>query len=57
MICKCGFKFSGPGEFRNCKCYLNRNNQWCYVCPDCKRVYSSGKESKDERNLDAHDLD
>jgi hypothetical protein len=37
--CECGFKFSKPGEFRNCVVYLNKENKWVKVCPKCEREY------------------
>ena len=39
MVCECGFKFAGPGEFRNCECYLS-DGGWIYICPKCKKEYS-----------------
>lgn len=41
MICKCGFKFSGPGEFRNCEAFRDDKGQWWIVCPECGRKYKS----------------
>ena len=41
LVCKCGFKFAGPGEFRNCEAYLDEDGQWWIVCPDCGMEYSS----------------
>ena len=41
MECECGFKFSGPGEFRNCRAYLDKDGQWWIVCPDCGKEYKS----------------
>jgi len=35
MECECGFKFSGPGEFRNCETYLDNDGKWWLVCPNC----------------------
>jgi len=43
MYCVCGFKFAGPGEFRNCEAFT-LNGQSGIVCPDCKREYISGVE-------------
>lgn len=37
--CMCGFKFSKPGEFRNCKVYLNKDNKWVSVCPKCGKEW------------------
>ena len=33
--CECGFKFSGPGEFRNCDSYITSQGQHVLICPDC----------------------
>ena len=37
--CACGFKFAGPGEFRNCECYLRSDGKWVNICPKCKTEY------------------
>lgn len=39
MKCDCGFKFSGPGKFRNCTAYLNKEGKWVYICPKCNKEY------------------
>ena len=39
--CKCGFKFSGPGEFRNCEAFIY-NGQSGVICPKCNQHYLSG---------------
>ena len=44
MKCKCGFKFAGPGEFRNCDAFIDENNQGGIICPKCKTAYVNGKE-------------
>lgn len=40
MKCECGFKFAGPGEFRNCNAYIAENGKSCVICPECGRHYS-----------------
>jgi len=40
-VCECGFKFAGPGEFRNCEAYLDDDNQWWVICPKCGQIYKS----------------
>jgi len=40
--CKCGFIFAGPGEFRNCNAYMDKDGQWWVVCPDCGAEYKTG---------------
>jgi len=44
MTCKCGFKFSEPGEFRNCQAFITAQWESGVVCPDCGRNYVSGFE-------------
>ena len=39
MKCKCGFKFSEPGEFRNCQCYINQDGKTISICPKCGNRY------------------
>ena len=41
MNCECGFKFSEPGEFRNCRAYVNGAGESCVICPYCGRHYAS----------------
>ena len=36
MICECGFKFSEPGEFRNCEVLITKDGKSIIVCPKCK---------------------
>lgn len=43
MKCDCGFKFSGPGEFRNCDMFINEKKQEVIVCPNCKKEYTKEK--------------
>lgn len=44
MLCKCGFKFAGPGEFRNCEAFIDSNGQSGVTCPKCNRSYVNGLE-------------
>ena len=46
MKCKCGFKFAGPGEFRNCEAFIDSMGQGGYTCPKCGTSYVNGKEVK-----------
>ena len=46
MKCKCGFKFSGPGEFRNCDAFITDKGESGIVCPKCKKAYVDGKKVK-----------
>lgn len=38
MNCKCGFKFSEPGEYRNTQSMMT-NQGWVVICPDCGTYY------------------
>lgn len=38
MNCKCGFKFSGPGEFRNSEAFILDGNGGV-ICPKCGQAY------------------
>lgn len=44
MKCKCGFKFSGPGEFRNCNAFITADGQSGIICPKCGQCYVNGAE-------------
>ena len=44
MKCKCGFKFSGPGEFRNCSAFITDKGKSGSICPDCGKKYVDGRE-------------
>jgi len=44
MRCKCGFKFSGAGEFRNCDAFITKDCKSGITCPKCKRSYVDGVE-------------
>ena len=46
MICKCGFKFSKAGEFRNCDAFITDKGESGIICPKCKRKYIKGQEVK-----------
>ncbi len=47
--CKCGFKFAGPGEFRNCEAFVTIKGESGIICPKCKRAYVNGQEVKLKR--------
>ncbi len=38
MKCKCGFKFAGPGEFKNHQSILTLKG-WADICPECGATY------------------
>ena len=42
LKCKCGFKFSGPGEFRNCNIEIV-DGKTIIVCPQCDTRYKNGE--------------
>ena len=44
LKCVCGFKFSGPGEFRNCEAFITDKGQSGIVCPKCQTKYVNGKK-------------
>jgi len=44
MNCSCGFKFSGPGEFRNCEAFVYKEGKSGIICPKCKKAYVDGVE-------------
>ena len=44
MSCKCGFKFSEPGEFRNCGTFVTDKGQSGIICPECGTAYVDGQE-------------
>ena len=46
MECKCGFKFSGAGEFRNCEAFIASGGQGGVICPKCGRKYVGETEVK-----------
>ena len=37
--CKCGFEFSGPGEWRNCQAFITADGQSGIECPECGQEY------------------
>ena len=43
MKCECGFKFSGPGEFRNCEAFVTDKGSGV-ICPDCGTSYVDEKK-------------
>jgi len=45
MKCKCGFRFSGPGEFRNCDAFITKEGKGGVTCPECGRHYVGEKEA------------
>ena len=49
MKCRCGFKFSGSGEFRNCEAFVTVEGRSGVECPKCGKAYVDGKEVKLER--------
>ena len=44
LVCDCGFKFSGPGEFRNCQAFVTEKGRSGVICPTCGKAYVDGKE-------------
>ena len=44
MTCSCGFKFSEPGEFRNCGAFITKDGQGGIICPECGKAYVNGVE-------------
>jgi hypothetical protein len=42
LICECGFKFSGAGEYRNCPAFVTTDGQSGVVCPKCNNSYVDG---------------
>ena len=44
MNCKCGFKFSKTGEFRNCEAFITTEGKGGIICPECNRHYVDGQE-------------
>ncbi len=39
-LCDCGFRFAGPGEYRNCEA-VRTEHGWFVVCPECGSKYGS----------------
>ena len=39
MKCECGFEFSGPGEYRNCEAFINKDGEGGVICPKCGNKY------------------
>jgi len=42
--CKCGFKFAGHGEFRNCEAFITDKGKSGVICPKCGKNYIDGLE-------------
>ena len=55
--CQCGFKFAGPGEFRNCEAFINSNGQGGVICPKCGTAYVDGKIVHLEEGDDGNNKD
>ena len=43
MKCKCGFQFSGAGEFRNCGAFVTKEGKGGVICPKCNTAYVDGR--------------
>lgn len=43
MKCKCGFQFSGGGEYRNCEGFVLHGESGV-KCPECGKSYINGEE-------------
>ena len=49
--CKCGFKFSKPGEYRNCDSFIDTEGESWVICPKCKAQYKTQrKEGMGKKN-------
>ena len=46
MKCKCGWQFSGPGEYRNCNSFITKEGKSGVVCPNCGTPYVGEQEVK-----------
>lgn len=46
LVCDCGFKFAGPGEFRNCRAFVTDKGPSGVICPTCGKAYVDGCEVK-----------
>lgn len=44
ITCECGFKFSGPGEFRNCEAFIDSQGNSRIICPKCGNCYVKYRE-------------
>ena len=51
MKCLCGFKFAGPGEFRNCEAFITTDGKSGVICPKCDRKYVDGQETIIKKNI------
>lgn len=45
MNCECGFRFSGPGEFRNCN-VITFNGREVIICPHCGKKYEAKHDTE-----------
>ncbi len=43
LICECGFKFAGAGEFRNCDAFITKDGKSGVVCPVCNNAFVDGR--------------
>ncbi len=44
MVCKCGFRFSGAGEFRNADAFITDRGQSGVICPKCNAKYINSRD-------------
>jgi hypothetical protein len=44
MKCRCGFKFAGPREFRNCEAFITKRGESGIICPECDTKYIGDEE-------------
>jgi hypothetical protein len=44
MICRCGFRFAGPGKLRNCEAFITTDGQGGIICPRCGAAYVNGRQ-------------
>jgi len=42
LVCDCGFKFAGPGEYRNCESFITDKGLSGVICPECDQAYIDG---------------
>ena len=52
--CSCGFKFAGPGEFRNCDAFILDGHSGV-ICPKCGKKWMDGVEVMIDDLKDKHD--
>ncbi len=53
MKCKCGFKFAGAGEFRNCEVFITDRGESGIICPDCGAKYIGSEDFIPKREKNA----